>query len=469
MIKLKTKISDIKESNLVFLIEKSSDLKLIESLKLEKNIIEKIEKTIKTEKNEKLTFFLWNKDFENIYVCYFNKKEPKTLIEFLWEELPKLPSNLTLLSNNDKNLDDLISTTLLSRYKFNKYKSEKEEDNINIVINKDVEKLVKIRLETIDNIILARDLWETPSSDLYPEEFAKIIKSTKFKNIKVKILDSKQIEKKWLLLLHNVWKWSSKKPYMVILEKIIDKNLPTVWLVWKGITFDTWWIQVKPGDHMYEMKWDMCWAAWVYATMKELDNKDLNVNIVACLVLAENHISWDSYKPSDIIKSYSWKTVDVVHTDAEWRLVLADWISYISKNYKLNKIISMATLTWAVMMALWYRYAWIMWNDKALIKNFIDYSKKNFEKYVELPFDNYFIEKTKASSVADLENLNRWVYAWSSMWAAFLSNFVLNDEEYTHLDIAWPAINSFEPYGLMNKWMTWFWVDSLSKIIIDLK
>jgi leucyl aminopeptidase len=282
-------------------------------------------------------------------------------------------------------------------------------------------------------------------------------------------LDSKQIEKKWLLLLHNVWKWSSKKPYMVILEKIIDKNLPTVWLVWKGITFDTWWIQVKPGDHMYEMKWDMCWAAWVYATMKELDNKDLNVNIVACLVLAENHISWDSYKPSDIIKSYSWKTVDVVHTDAEWRLVLADWISYISKNYKLNKIISMATLTWAVMMALWYRYAWIMWNDKALIKNFIDYSKKNFEKYVELPFDNYFIEKTKASSVADLENLNRWVYAWSSMWAAFLSNFVLNDEEYTHLDIAWPAINSFEPYGLMNKWMTWFWVDSLSKIIIDLK
>ncbi len=469
MIKLKTKLSEIKNSNLVFLVEKNTDLKLISSLKLDEKIIKKIEEIIKKWENTKLDFFLWNDDFENLYVLYFNKNKEKTLIEFLWKYLPKLSNKLTILSNNNKNIEDFISTTLLSRYKFNKYKTEIKEDKINIIINNDIEKIVKNRLETIENIIFARDLWETPSSDLYPEEFAKLIKKTKFKNIKVKILDSKQIQKKWLNLLYNVWKWSSNKPYMVILEKISNKKNPTIWLVWKGITFDTWWIQVKPEDHMYEMKWDMCWAANVFATMKELDKKDLAVNIVACLVLAENHISWESYKPSDIIKSYSWKTVDIIHTDAEWRLVLADWISYISKNYKLEKIISIATLTWAVMMALWYRYAWIMWNDKSFIKDFINYSKNNFEKYVELPFDNYFIEKTRASQVADLENLNRWVYAWSSMWAAFLSNFVLNNEKYTHLDIAWPAINSFEPYWLFNKWMTWFWVDSLSKILLNLK
>ena len=468
MIKLKIKLSEVKKSNLVFLIEKNTDLKLISNLKLNKKIIEKIEKTIKESENIRLDFFLWD-SFENLYIIFFNKSWNKSLIEFMWEELPKLSNNLTLLSNNNKNLINFIDTTILSRYRFNKYKSEKKEDIINIIINKENKELVKKRLETIDNIILARDLWETPASDLYPEEFAKLIKKTKFKNIKVKILDSKQIEKKWLHLLHNVWKWSSKKPYMVILERITNKKYPTIWLVWKGITFDTGWIQVKPWNHMYEMKWDICGAASVFATMKELDNKKLNVNIIACLVLAENHISWDAYKPSDIIKSYSWKTVDIIHTDAEWRLVLADGISYISKNYKLNKIVSMATLTWAVMMALWYRYAWIMWNDKDLIKNFTDYSKDNFEKYIELPFDNYFIEKTKASNVADLENLNEWVYAWSSMWAAFLSNFVLNNEEYTHLDIAGPAINSFEAYGLFNKWMTWFWVDSLSKILIDLK
>jgi len=129
----------------------------------------------------------------------------------------------------------------------------------------------------------------------------------------------------------------------------------------------------------------------------------------------------------------------------------------------------MATLTWAVLMALWHRYAWIMWNDKWLIKKFIDYGKNNFEKYVELPYDNYMIEKTRDSQVADLENLNKWAYAWSSMWAAFLSNFVLNKEDYTHIDIAGTAINLYEPYWLMNKWMTWFWVDSLSEILANLK
>ena len=468
MTKLKIKLSDIKDSNLVFLVEKNSDLKQLQSLKLDKSIILKIEKVIKDSKNQKLDFFLWLKNIENLFILFYNPENNKTLIEFLWYELPKLPNNLSLLSNNDNNLLDLIDTTILSRYKFNKYKSEYKKDNINILINNKTKKLVKNRLETLDNIIFARDLWETPSSDLYPEVFVKMAKSTKFKKTKVKILNSKQIEKKWLHLLHNVWKWSSKGPYMVIFERIINKNYPTVWLVWKWITFDTWWIQVKPWDHMYEMKWDMCWAAWVFATMKELDNKKLNVNIVACLVLAENHISWDSYKPSDIIKSYSWKTVDVIHTDAEWRLVLADWITYISKNYKLDKIISMATLTWAVMVALWYRYAWIMWSDKKLINTFIDYSKNNFEKYVELPYDNYFIEKTRSSQVADLENLNTWVYAGSSMWAAFLSNFLLNKEAYTHLDIAWPAINSFEAYWLYNKWMTGFWVDSLSEILTNL-
>ncbi len=468
MIQIITDIKKIRNSNLVYLIENQKDLKSIEKLNLDKKIIEKINQTIKGEKNTTLSFFLWTKYFENLYVLYFNPKNNKNLIEFLWEQFPNLSNKLTITSNNDKNILDLLDTCLLSRYKFLKYKTEKKEDEINLLINKNSKKVVQKRLETLENIILARDLWETPANDLYPESFAKIIKNTKFKNTKLKIFNSKQIEKKWLGLLHNVWKGSSKGPYMVIFERIINKDFPTIWIVWKWLTYDTGWIQVKPWDHMYEMKWDMCWAANVFATMKELDNKDLNVNIVACLVLAENHISWESYKPSDILTSYSWKTVDIIHTDAEWRLVLADGISYISNNYKLDKIMTVATLTWAVMVALWYRYAWIMWNDDKLIKKFIDYSKNNFEKYIRLPFDNYFIEKTK-SNIADFENLNRWVHAWSSMWAAFLVNFILNWEKYTHLDIAWPAINSLEPYWLMNKGMTGFWVDSLSSILQDLK
>jgi leucyl aminopeptidase len=202
--------------------------------------------------------------------------------------------------------------------------------------------------------------------------------------------------------------------------------------------------------------------------MKELDNKDLNINIVAALGLAENWIAWDGYKPSDILTAYNKKTVDIIHTDAEWRLVMADVMSYISDKYNLDKLMTVATLTWACMMALGFRYAGVMWSDEEIIKKLLKNSEKSEEKYCRLPYDDYFIEKTK-SKIADIENLNRGVYAGSTMWAAFLSNFLDNNELYTHLDIAGTALNSFEPYWYTNKWMTGFWVDSLSTLFQELK
>lgn len=460
--------NEAKKSNLVLYVEKKSELSVLKWLGISKKILDKIKNDIDLNKSFCFDFYLWNESYEKVFVIFYSQNEDKDVNYYLWDVFRSLPSNLTLLTKNDKNVSTLLNNCLLSRYSYQEYKSKKEEETINIITTESNKKIINERVSTIKNIALARDLWFMPSNDLYPESFANIVSNTKFKNTKVKILDSNKIQKLWLGLLHNVWKWSSKKPYMVILERIIDKKLPTIWLVWKWITFDTWWIQVKPGDSMYEMKWDMCWAATTFATMKELDTKDLNVNIVAAIPLAENHISWEAYKPSDIIKSYSWKTVDIIHTDAEWRLVLADGISYLSDNYKLERIISVATLTWACMVALWFRYAGIMWNDEKLIKEFLNYSSSNFEKYNRLPFDNYFIEKTK-SKIADLENLNRWVYAWSTMWAAFLANFVMNNEKYTHLDIAWTALNWFEPYWYTVKWMTWFWVDSISSIIKKLK
>jgi leucyl aminopeptidase len=130
----------------------------------------------------------------------------------------------------------------------------------------------------------------------------KHVKSFKWRSTKVKILTPKDIEKKWLGLIEAVWKWSENKPYVVILEKIIDKKLPTYWLVWKWITFDSGWIQVKPWDHMYEMKGDMCWAATAYALMRDLDRTELKVNMVTCIMLAENAVSSSSYRQSDILK-----------------------------------------------------------------------------------------------------------------------------------------------------------------------
>ena len=464
MIKLSEGILGIKNSNLVFFIEKKEDLSKISDLNLEKKVLDKIESIIKEKKSDFLEFFIWHKSYEKLYIFFYSKD--KDINYFLWEKIKLLPNKFTILTNSEENVISLLNSVLLWRYKYDEFKSKREKDEIYFISDKKTDKLIKNRLKTIENIILARDLSSKPSNVLYPESFVDIIKDTKFKNVKVKIYNNKEIEKKWLNLISYVWKWSINKPYMVVFEKIIDSKNPTIWIICKWVTFDSWWIQVKPSDSMYEMKWDMSWAWTWFWLIKELDEKKLNVNIVMCLVLAENHISESSYRPSDIIKSYSWKTVDVINTDAEGRLILADWISYISNKYKTSKIITLATLTWACVVALWYRYVWIMWDDEDIIKKTLEYSENNVEKYWRLPFDNYYVEKTKWRE-ADFENLNRRVLAWSTMWGAFLYNFLLNNEKFTHIDMAW-AINSYEPYAYMNLWMTWFWVDSLSKIIQEL-
>lgn len=458
---------EIKSSNLFFLIETKDCLEKLKFLNLEKSIIDKIFLSLKKKENDFLQFFLWKKDFENLYVIIYIDKNKRNIYELLWEHVTKLPNKFTLLSNNNVNLLPMVDSCFLSRYKFQKYLSEKKEDEINIYCENDYRQKLESRIETIDNIILARDLWETPTSDLYPESFADIIKNTKWKKTKVTVLSPKDIEKKWLWLLWAVWKWSINKPYMVILERIVDKKLPTIWFVWKWIVFDTWWINLKPEEWLYAMKDDMCWAATVFATMKDLDKKDLNVNIIACIPIAENSIWWAAYRPSDIVKSYSWKTVNITNTDAEWRLILADAVSYISKNYKLDKVITIATLTWVALFALGYRYAWIMWDDRIMLDNLLNYSKENFEKYFELPFDKYYIEKTK-SLIADFDNWTAGIYTWSTMGGAFIYNFLLNKEKFTHIDIAWVANNRFEPYWLYPKSTTWFWVDSLSNLFTNM-
>lgn len=422
---------------------------------------------ISEKKSSSESFFLWGSKVETLTIVFSTETHNRKLIEFLWKTFSALPPKITILSNADKNTLTLLDVSVLSRYKFEKYKSKKKNIKTHMWIeNKDMKSKVKSRYKTLENIILARELWETPACDLTPEAFADIVKKTKFKNTKIKIFSDKDIVKKKMWLIHAVGKGSIHKPRMVVLERIIDKKLPTIGIVWKGIVFDTGWLDIKT-KMMYEMKDDMCGAGTLFATMKELDDKKLNVNIVACLCLAENSISWESYRPSDIITSYSGQTVNIVNTDAEWRLVMADGISYVSKNYKLDKIMTIATLTWVALFAMGYRYAAIMWNDTKFRNKFLDYSEKNFEMYNRLPFDEYYVEKTK-SSIADIDNLTSGIYAGSTMWGAFLYNFVMNGEKYTHLDIAGVANNGYEPYGLYPKGTTGFGVDSISSILQDM-
>ena len=464
MLKIIEKHTSLKSDHLVFFVQKKKDLEMLSFLKLDSKIVKKVNRIITEKKSTSENFFLWNSRVETLTIVFSIETHNRKLLEFLWKTFAGLPSEITVLSGSPKNTLTLLDVSVLSRYRFEKYKSKKKNIKTQMLISdKKLKSDVKARYKTLENIILARVLWETPACDLTPEAFSNIVKNTKFKNTKIKVFSDKDIIKKKMWLIHAVGKWSIHKPRMVILERIVDKKLPTIGIVWKGIVFDTGWLDIKT-KMMYEMKDDMCGAGTLFATMKELDDKRLNVNIVACLCLAENSISGESYRPSDIITSYSGQTVNIVNTDAEGRLVMADGISYVSKNYKLDKIMTIATLTWVALFAMWYRYAAIMWNDKKFMNVFLDYSEKNFEMYNRLPFDEYYVEKTK-SSIADIDNLTNGVYAGSTMWWAFLYNFVLNNEKYTHLDIAWVANNGYEPYGLYPKGTTGFGVDSISSIL----
>ncbi len=464
MIKYILKYSDVSFKNIVVYLDSEKSLTSLTFLKLDTNILKDIKKSLGAKKSCFKEYFIGGKKHEKLYVLISKEKCYEKKVNFLGTYFPKIADELCLVSSSLENKELLLEVCQLSRYKFQEYKNKKQSRKTQILCSEKDKKILQSLSKKIDNICLARDLWETPASDLTPEIFANMVKNTKFKNIKVKVLKYKDIQKKRLWLIEGVWKWSENKPCMVILEHIVDKKKPVLWVVGKGVTFDTGGNQIKPGDFMYDMKGDMWGAAVTYASMKEIDRHNIDKNIVACLCLAENVVSQNAYKPSDILRGYTGKTVEIIHTDAEWRLVLADGMSYLGKNYKTDRMMTIATLTGAVMVALGFRYAGIMGTDRQMLDTLLKYSKENTEKYIELPFADHFIEKTK-SEIADFKNLDRTVHAGSSMWGAFLSNFLENNEKYTHIDIAGAYINEADPYGKMPKGMTGFGVESLSEIL----
>lgn len=457
MLTLQSDITQIEKSNLVYIVKNEFDLEGLEFLKLDPKVFTKITEILNKQENTYESFYLGWKNFESLHIFFYLDVNTDIFV-FLWEHIAKLPNNLSFFYKNDFTLLDSI---VLGKYEFTPFQSEAKEFDLTIISPEELQEKINQRLSTLKNITDARDIVNTPSNGKTPDKYLQYIRSIKFYQTKVKVLDYDDIKREWLGLLEAVGKWSSSKPKLVILERIVDKKLPTLWFVGKGITFDTGGLNIKTGNYMYGMKSDMAGSAALLFMMKEIDNKALNCNVISVLCIAENSISWDAYRPGDILTSYSGKTVEITNTDAEWRLVLADGISYLSKNYDVESITTVATLTWACMVALWYNYAGIMWDNRQFIDTLT--SSPTFEKYWELPLDSHFLKKTKGK-ISDLENYTAWPMAGSSMGWAFLKNFTLNKELFTHIDIAWPAFLE-EPYGINKAWATGFWVESLSLLV----
>ncbi len=347
-----------------------------------------------------------------------------------------------IIFNNDLSIENQISGLMLGLYRFTKYnKNIVKQPSVDIYVN-------KIKDNYLNNVIInnnqneIRNLINEPVNVLNSTAYVKYIKKTlsKYKNIKVKILNEKQLKKLGMNLILAVNKASKNPPYVVIIEYINNKNDENICLVGKGVMFDSGGMNLKPKD-MYEMKIDMAGSAIVYGVIKSLADIKIKKNIIGILPIVQNSIDSNAIHPGDIVTSYSGKTVEILDTDAEGRLILADALSY-CKKYNPKLIIDIATLTGNVAHIFDGMATAIMGNDKNNINNIIKCGEEENEKIWELPIYEEYIEMTK-TNIADYKNISKST-AGALTGAAFLHNFIPNNTKWMHLDIAGTAYINME-------------------------
>ena len=235
----------------------------------------------------------------------------------------------------------------------------------------------------------------------------------------------------------GVSKGSQEPPKFIILEyRGASPKRKPIALVGKGITFDSGGISLKPGAAMEEMKYDMSGAAAVLGVFRALSELKLNENIVGLIPATENLPSGTALKPGDIVKTYSGKTIEIINTDAEGRLVLADALAYAVKNYEPSQIIDLATLTGSVVVALSSHASAIISNDSDLTKKLIDAGENSGERLWELPLWDPFRDQIK-SDFADMKNIGG--KGGGAVTAAALLEKFVGDTPWAHLDIAGTA------------------------------
>lgn len=284
----------------------------------------------------------------------------------------------------------------------------------------------------------ARTLANRPANVIYPEKIAELAMEVarKSKNLSCTVFNDKQLDEKGMGGIHAVGSGSIHKPVFIILKnKPSSKkanSLPTIAIVGKAITFDSGGLSIKPAQSMEDMKLDKSGGIAILATMKAIAELDLPLNVYGFIPSAENLPSGSSYRPGDIISTYSGKSVEVLNTDAEGRMILCDALAYAAKE-KCDIIIDIATLTGACMVALGQYMAGLMGNNEELIKQLQKASEESGEKVWHLPSSDEYADEMK-SKFADLKNTgSKWGGACTA--AAFLRQFV-GKTKWAHLDVA---------------------------------
>lgn len=343
-------------------------------------------------------------------------------------------------------VESIVEGLDLSNYKFDKYLSKKDKTQItfNLMIDEKYSTLVKETLLVNSNTKFVRDIVNENASSMTPKKLESLAKEfSKKHKLNIKVLDEKKIVSEKLGLLHAVGKGSKNPPRLIMVEYIGDKKSnEKIALVGKGVTFDTGGVNLKPTNFIEDMKSDMGGAGTAFGTFRACVELKLKKNLVLVMSCAENAISSSAFLPGDVITSYCSKTVEVKNTDAEGRLVLADGISYVQKNYNVTKIIDLATLTGACLVALGPSLIASLGNNKDMINSIFESGEKVCERVWNLPIYDEHRNLLK-SKIADFTNLGGRNGGTISA-AAFLEKFVNNGVDWVHLDIAGAAYSNKE-------------------------
>lgn len=282
-----------------------------------------------------------------------------------------------------------------------------------------------------------RDLTNEPSNNLTPMMMADDLKRLEYLGLEVEIIDEKAMKAKEFNLALSVAQGSCNPPRVAVIKWRGNKESEeyALGLVGKGVTFDSGGISLKPGNGMWDMKQDMAGAAAVAGALKAAALQKLPINVVGVVGLVENMPSGSATRPGDIVRSMSGQTVEILNTDAEGRLVLADCLWYIQQEFKVKTVIDIATLTGAIMVALGTEMAGVMGNNQKLIDTIAKAGLSVDEKVWQLPISKEY-NKMMDSAIADMKNISESRNAGSITAACFLQRFVQKDVKWAHLDIA---------------------------------
>jgi leucyl aminopeptidase len=372
-----------------------------------------------------------------------------------------------------KNMAEIALGLRMRHYSFDKYRTKKkpEEETKSLSVALMGADPVAIRREIktsdamADGINLARDLVNEPPNVLNPVQFAKQAADLVKLGVKISVLDEKALAKLGMRALLAVGQGSENESKVVIMQWNGAKSAKTqpVAFVGKGVTFDTGGISIKPAGGMEDMKGDMAGAACVTGLMYALAARKARVNAVGVIGLVENMPDGKAQRPGDIVKSMSGQTIEIINTDAEGRLVLADILWHTQAAFKPQFMVNLATLTGAVLVALGQDHAGLFSNNDVLSKQIIGVGKTTGERVWRLPLDPAY-DKIIDSKFADVKN-SGGRYAGSITAAQFLQRFV-NECTWAHLDIAGTGMGS--PQTEINRsWGSGWGVRLLNQLVAD--